>query len=148
MPIASETRYDAASSQDLSGKVALVTGGTRGIGRGIAMALAAAGAQTIITGRDQANAETVVAEIVKAGGDGGYVVADLFDDDSVGSLVPDAIAKYGKLDILVNNAGIDDDALALGYGLDAWRKVMRFNLEVPFRLCQAAGEHFIENGGG
>jgi NAD(P)-dependent dehydrogenase (short-subunit alcohol dehydrogenase family) len=148
MTVTQKIQYHAASSGNLSGKVALVTGGTRGIGKGIAHALAAAGAKVIISGRDQANAESVVAEIAKAGGSGGYLVADLFDDASVGSLVSEVIARFGKFDILVNNAGIDADALAMNYELEAWRRVMRFNLEVPFRLCQQAAQHFVPNGGG
>lgn len=143
-----EPQYQPASTAKLDGKVALVTGGTRGIGKGIALSLAAAGAKVIVTGRDQANAEGVVAELTAAGGAGGSIVTDLFDDEAVAALVPSVIAKFGQFDILVNNAGIDADALALGYQLDNWRRVLRFNLEVPFRLCQDAAAHFIEHGGG
>lgn len=148
MTISSEPIYHPASTGDLSGKVALVTGATRGIGRGIALALAAAGARVIVTGRDEASGAKVVADIAAIGGIGNCLSADLFDEDAVDTLIGRAIAVHGQLDILVNNAGIDADAPAHGYDLDAWRRVLRFNLEVPFRLSQKAAEHFLDRDGG
>ena len=141
-------QYDPAKLADLSGKTALVTGGTRGIGRGIARALGAAGAKVIVSGRDAASAAEVVRDIQAAGGTADVIVADLFDDATVGSLVEDAVGRFGGFQILVNNAGVDADAPALDYDLEAWRRVLRFNLEVPFRLSQQAARHFIPNGGG
>ncbi len=131
----------------LAGRVALVTGATRGIGRGIAVALGAAGAKVIVTGRGAANGAAVVVELEKLAG-GAFIEADLFDDTVVGKLIPDAIARFGDLDILVNNAGIDADTLILDMPLENWRKVIRFNLEVPFRLSQAAARHFVGRGKG
>lgn len=141
-------QYEPASLADLSGKAALVTGGTRGIGRGIARALGAAGAKVIVSGRDAASAAEVVGEIRAAGGAADSMVADLFDDAAVERLIADVVARFGAFHILVNNAGIDADAPALDYELDKWRRVLRFNLEVPFRLSQQAAQHFIPNGGG
>ena len=134
-------------AQALTGRIALVTGGTRGIGRGIAVALASAGAKVIITGRGAAHGAAVVSELEKHAG-GTFIEADLFDDDAVGRLIPDAIARFGGLDILVNNAGIDADGPILDMPLENWRKVIRFNLEVPFRLSQAAARHFVGKGKG
>lgn len=148
MAVAGEIKYAPGKLADLSGKVALVTGGTRGIGKGIVLALASAGAKVVVSGRDRVAAEGVVAETRALGEEGDFVVADLFDDDAVGSLVGDTIAKVGRLDILVNNAGIDADGPAIDYDLEWWRRVMRFNLEVPFRLAQHAAQHFTANGGG
>lgn len=148
MAMSSEPVYSPARVGDLTGKTALVTGGTRGIGRGIARALGAAGATIIVTGRSVDAASEIVAEIIAAGGKGGALAADLLDDDAVDQLIPRAIEHFGPLDILVNNAGIDADAPALGYDLTDWRRVLRFNLEVPFRLCLNAAEHFIEGGRG
>lgn len=127
----------------LSGRIALVTGGTRGIGKGIAIGLGQAGAKVIITGRGQSNGEALVKELEALNG-GRYIAADLFDDADVEKLIPQAIAEYGDLDILVNNAGIDADNLLVNHPLEDWRRVMRFNAEVPFVLCQAAAKFFLE----
>lgn len=132
----------------LDGQTALVTGGTRGIGQGISLALAAAGARVVLTGRGEANGWAIVEEILAVGGQASYLAADLQDDDAVGRLVPAAIDQFGPLHILVNNAGIDADAPAMEYELEAWRRVLRFNLEVPFRLSQAAARHFVAHQGG
>lgn len=148
MSIPENIQYQAASPGDLRGKVALVTGGTRGIGRGIALALGAAGAKVIVSGRDGASGSQVVADIERTGGMGAVVPSDLMSDQDVDALIPKAIEQFGQLDVLVNNAGIDADAPALGYSLEAFRKVLRFNLEVPFRLAQQAAEHLVPRGGG
>lgn len=148
MSISPQAAYAPASVANLSGKVALVTGGTRGIGRGVARALAAAGAKVVITGRNESAAHEVIAEIEAANGNAAFVAANFFDDQAVDSVVGEALAAFGGLDILVNNAGIDADAPALNYDLADWRRVLRFNLEVPFRLCQQAAHHFIAHGGG
>lgn len=148
MTIKDEIVYRPASIADLSGQTALVTGGTRGIGKGIVHALANAGARAIVVGRDEAVAKNVVAEIEESGGKAGYIVTDLFDDAAVDGLIGAAISKFGKLDILVNNAGIDADAPAMGYPLESFRRVIRFNLELPFRLSVLAAEHFVQHGRG
>jgi 2-deoxy-D-gluconate 3-dehydrogenase len=132
----------------LSGKVALITGGTRGIGAGIARAMAKAGAEVVITGRGQANGEAVVKQIEAAGGRGGYVEANLLEDKDVDDLIPTVIDRFGKLDILVNNAGIDVERLALDYEIEDFRRILRFNLEVPFRLCVTSARHFLKRGQG
>lgn len=142
MPASATIQY-ASAPIDLRGKTALVTGGTRGIGRGISLALGAAGARTIVSGRDRQSAEEVATAIVGAGGAAEILIADLMDDDAVGALVGDATSRFGKLDVLVNNAGIDADAPAIDYELETWRRVLRFNLEVPFRLAQQAAQHFV-----
>lgn len=148
MTVTAPIDYAPAKSADLSGRVALVTGGTRGIGKGIALALGAAGAKVIVAGRDEANARAVAAEIASGGGLADHIVADLFDDAVVDTLIAETLARFGALHLLVNNAGIDADAPAIDYDLGAWRRVLRFNLEVPFRLSQQAAQHFIPNGGG
>lgn len=136
------------TSQPLAGKLALVTGGTRGIGSGIALAMAAAGAQVVVTGRDLPMAESVVAQIEQAGGSGGFLISDLLDDAEVDALIPRVEATFGPVDVLVNNAGIDADNPAIRHPLDDWQRVLRLNLEVPFRLCQAAAHGMLERGAG
>lgn len=148
MAVDSKIRFDPLTTVGLDDKIALVTGGTRGIGRGIVLALAAAGAKVVVTGRGQANGEEVISETRKHGREGGFIAADLFDDDSVDNLVNKTIQQFGGLDILVNNAGIDADAPVLNYELETWRRVLRFNLEVPFRLSQHAAQHMVAHGGG
>jgi 2-deoxy-D-gluconate 3-dehydrogenase len=140
----------AASPSDasLKGRVALVTGGTRGIGRAIAACLAEAGASVIVTGRDAAKAKAVADEMIAAGQTAGSLGADLEDDTAVEGLIPRVQAGFGQLDILVNNAGIDADNPLINHPLEDWRRVMKVNLEVPFRLSQAAAPHFFEKGRG
>lgn len=132
----------------LDGRVALVTGSTRGIGRGIADSLIEAGAKVIVSGRSQQAAEEVAAELRAVGGDARGLGCDLLSQEAVGDLIPRALEVFGCLDILVNNAGGDADAPAIDYPLDKWRQIITLDLEVPFRLCQAAAQHFESKGGG
>lgn len=125
-----------------------MTGSTRGIGKGIALSLAAAGAAVVITGRSESAAEAAADEIRQAGGISEPLAADLDDDAAVEALIPRAIKAFGTLDILVNNAGIDGDHPTLEYPLDLWRRILRTNLETPFRLSRAVGPHFLDRGKG
>lgn len=133
----------AQLNMSLAGRVALVTGGTRGIGAGIALALAKAGAEIVISGRDRAGGAEVVAAIRESGGTATHVVSDLEKEADVDSLIHGIVERHGKLDILVNNAAIDREVLALDYELDTWRRILRFNLEVPFRLSLDIARHLI-----
>lgn len=143
-----DTSAIAPASASLSGKVALVTGGTKGIGHGIALALASAGADVIITGRDTAGGANVTAEITAYGRRTAFLPGDLADEDFVGGLIAQAIGQFGQLDILVNNAGWGPETPALDIPLEEWRRCQLINLEVPFRLAQAAGRHFVDQGRG
>jgi len=91
---------------DLSGKVAVVTGGTAGIGRAAAVALAAAGARVIVAGRREREGESVVAEIAAAGGTARFVRADVTDEAQVRAMVDAAVTHFGGLHVAVNNAGV------------------------------------------
>jgi len=142
------TTSSAHHDKVLSNKLALVTGGTRGIGRAIARAMAAAGAHVIVTGRSDAKAKIAADELAALGGKVGHIGADLADDAAVGQLIPRVAASFGKLDILVNNAGVDADSLLVNLPLEDWRRVLKVNLEVPFRLGVAAASHFLEKGAG
>ena len=131
---------------DLSGKVALVTGANTGIGQGIALALAEAGADVAAAGRSPAN-ETV--DKVRAiGRKAENFAADLSSVAAVQPLVDAALAEFGRIDILVNNAGIIRRADAVDFTEEDWDAVMDTNLKTLFFLCQAAGKHMIARGSG
>ena len=120
---------------DLTGRVALVTGATGGIGAAIARALHAQGAKVAITGRRAAELEALAAEL---GGEGVLVApADLADPAAPAALVERVEAELGSLDILVNNAGFTRDMLALRMGDADWAAVLEVDLTAPFRLARA-----------
>lgn len=128
----------------LQNKTILITGSTRGIGLGMAEKMAALGASIILTGRDQAAADTAAAALASAtGAKVAGIGAPLTDEEAVNSLVERACAIFGGIDVLVNNAGIDSDCPAIDHALDDWRRVIQVNLEVPFRLSQQAARHFM-----
>ena len=135
-----------ANPFDLSGKVAVVTGANTGIGQGIALALAAAGADIAAVGRSAAT-ETV--EKVRALGRKAEIVsADLSTIEPVQRVVDETVEKLGGLDILVNNAGIIRRADSVDFTEEDWDAVMDTNLKSVFFLCQAAARHMIANSGG
>ncbi len=120
---------------DLTGKVALVTGSTRGIGRAIAETLSGCGARVAIVGRDKERADAAAAEI----GNGAIgFAADVSDVESVVKLVSDVEAAFGSLDILVNNAGLTRDNLMLRLKDDDWDSVIDTNLRGSFASIRAA----------
>lgn len=131
---------------DLSGKVALVTGANTGIGQGIALALAQAGADIAAVGRTPAH-ETV-ARIKHMGRRATCIAADLSTIEPVQRVVDETLSSLGGLDILVNNAGTirRDDALAFTEA--DWDLVMDTNLKSVFFLCQAAARHMVSQGSG
>jgi 3-oxoacyl-[acyl-carrier protein] reductase len=120
---------------DLTGKVALVTGATGGIGAAIARALHAQGATVALTGRRAAELEALAAEL---GSRTLVAPADLADPAAAPALVETVEKALGGLDILVNNAGLTKDMLALRMGDADWNAVIDVDLSAPFRLCRAA----------
>jgi 3-oxoacyl-[acyl-carrier protein] reductase len=122
----------------LAGKVGLVTGASRGIGRAIARALAAEGAQVVLTARDGARLQEVVAEITGSGGTAAALALDVADRASVEATFDQVVKTYGRLDYLVNNAGITRDNLLLRMKDDDWQQVMATNLNGVFLCTQAA----------
>ena len=131
---------------DLSGKVAVVTGANTGIGQGIALALAAAGADIAAVGRSAAT-ETV--EKARALGRKAEIVsADLSSIEPVNRVVDEAVEKLGGLHILVNNAGIIRRGDSIDFTEEDWDAVVDTNLKSVFFLCQAVARHMIPNGGG
>jgi 3-oxoacyl-[acyl-carrier protein] reductase len=123
---------------DLSGKVALVTGGSRGIGRAITLALAAHGAKVAVN--YASNADAAAETVQAAGGDGAAIaVAGDVADPAVGvKLVEATIAAFGRIDILINNAGVTADDLILRMSEDEWDRVIDTNLKGTFHVTKAA----------
>ncbi len=124
---------------DLTGKVALVTGGSRGIGKAVATALAGAGADVVITYRASADeAAAVVEKIVASGRRGKAVLADAGDFAPASALVESVTGEFSRLDILVNNAGITRDGLLMRMGEQDWDAVIASNLKSVFNYTKAA----------
>lgn len=133
---------------DLTGKVALVTGASRGLGQGMALGLAEAGADIIAVASKAENvAETV--EKIKAMGRSAVALGCEQDDaDQVKKLVSDSIKAFGHVDILVNNAGTIRRAPAEDYSDEDWMAVMDTNINGVFSLCRGIGKHMLERGDG
>jgi 3-oxoacyl-[acyl-carrier protein] reductase len=123
----------------LKGKIAIVTGGSRGIGAAIATEMAAHGAVVVVNHRDSAEqAESVVREITAAGGQAVAVQAEVGTSVEAQRLVKEALDRFGRLDILVNNAGTTRDMLLMMMTEDDWDTVIRTNLKSAFNCCKAA----------
>jgi 2-deoxy-D-gluconate 3-dehydrogenase len=126
---------------DLTGRVALVTGANTGIGQGIALALAEAGADLAVVGHMHPGDTIERAEAM--GRRTLYIEADLLSIEPVGRIVEETLGALGGLDILVNNAGIIRRADAAEFSEADWDAVMDINLKTVFFLCQAAGRHML-----
>lgn len=125
--------------KELDGKVALVTGGARNIGRAIALALAEGGAAVVVNcRRSHEEAQAVVAQIEAAGGRAMCHVADVTDEDAVRAMVEAAVARFGGLDILVNNAAVRDVTSIDDIDLATWRYVTGIILDGAFICTKAA----------
>ncbi len=137
---------DGATQRELAGQVALVTGGSRGIGRAVAAALADAGARVAVVARDGGRAESAAAEL-PGEGHRGYA-CDVTDAAAVDELVKRVEADFGSLDVLVNNAGVTDDNLLVRLSDEAWDRVLDTNLKGAFHLIRAAGRGMMRRRAG
>ncbi len=125
---------------DLTGKTALVTGGSRGLGLQIAEALGEQGAKIVLSSRKQSDLDEAVAHLKKKGISASAIAADLSQESAVEPLVDEALKRLGHIDILINNAGATWGAPAEDHPIDAWDKVMNLNVRSIFLLSQMVGK--------
>jgi NAD(P)-dependent dehydrogenase (short-subunit alcohol dehydrogenase family) len=128
---------------DLTGKIALVTGASRGLGQQFARALASAGADLAITGRTRDSLESFADEIRALGRRVAAIELDLRDQSSIEAAVADALSQLGQIDILVNNAGCNIRKRALDVTWDDWNTILDTNLRGTFFVAQAVARHMI-----
>jgi len=124
--------------KQLAGKVAIVTGASRGIGSAISIALAKEGATVVLAARSINKLEETARQVTKAGGKAQIVVTELTDEESIKNLVRTAKEKFGRLDILVNNAGVTHSAKLDRTETKDWDYCMQVNARAPFILCREA----------
>jgi NAD(P)-dependent dehydrogenase (short-subunit alcohol dehydrogenase family) len=136
------------STEDLSGRVVLVTGAGRGLGRPIANAMAARGAAVVACGRTEADLAGAVAEMQRRGADAAAVRMDVRDPRSVGAAVDAALGRFGRLDAVVNNAGISVRTPPEDVTPEQWDDLIRTNVSGPFFVAQAAARAMKARGGG
>jgi len=125
---------------DLTGKTALITGGSRGLGLQMAHALGEAGARIMVTSRKAEDLEQAVAELQANGIDARWVAADCADEKDIHRVVDDTLLRMGNIDILINNAGATWGAPAEDHPIAAWDKVMNLNVRGYFLMSQAVGK--------
>ncbi len=123
-----------SETKNLSGKVAIITGGGTGIGRGIALAFARLKMHPVICGRRKERVDAVLKEIQQNGADGLALTADVSAEADASRLVKSTLDAYGRIDILINNAAVSADGLIHEIDPEAWDRVMNTNLRAPFLL--------------
>src|SRR5581483_4396223 len=133
---------------ELNGKVAVVIGGTSGIGRAIAYGMAEAGADVIATSRRMEQVEATAAAIEQRGCRSARITSDVADRASLERLLEESLAAFGKVDILVNSAGRTRRAPTLDFPEQDWDDIINTNLTGTLRACQVFGRHMIERGYG
>jgi 2-deoxy-D-gluconate 3-dehydrogenase len=133
---------------DLSGKVAIVTGGNGGIGLGMARGLARAGAAIAVAGRDDAKSMAAVAELREQGARAIAITADVTDKAAIAAMIEQTAREFGRIDILVNNAGINIRKPPQALAIEEWDRVIATNLTSAFLCSQAVYPAMKEAGGG
>jgi 3-oxoacyl-[acyl-carrier protein] reductase len=138
-----------STSNELEGKVALVTGASRNIGRTIALALAAGGAAVAVNARTaKEDADKVVKEIGAAGGKAETYLADIVDPKAVNAMVEGAVKRFGRLDFLVLNASVRKETPFIDMSFEEWRSLLSITLDGSFHCIKACLPHMIKAGGG
>src|SRR5687768_1724933 len=133
---------------DLSGRTAIVTGGSRGLGKEMAEGLAEAGASLMLCARRTEWLEETLNEFEQRGFDVAGKTCDVSKQGDVQALVDDAVKKFGSVDILINNAGVSWGAMPEEMTLDEWQKVIDVNLTGCFLMAQAAGREMLKQNKG
>ena len=136
------------SPLELGGKVAVVVGGTSGIGRAIAHGLAQAGADVIATSRREEQVDAAAREIEAFGRRSLRVTSDVADRASLERVLSEAVDAFGKVDILVNSAGRTKRAPTIDFSEDDWNAIIDTNLNGTLRACQVFGHHMLERESG
>jgi gluconate 5-dehydrogenase len=132
----------------LDGKIALITGGGRGLGFEIGKAFARFGARVLVNGRNQDSLEQAIGAITAEGGTAYPLACDIADEDAVAAAFKRIRDEYGRLDILVNNVGMRNRRKLFEFGLDAVRQLVDVNLIAPFNVSREAARLMIDGGGG
>lgn len=132
----------------LSGKVAVVTGGGRGLGKAFALALGAEGARVVVASRNVADLDAVVGEARARGYEAWARPTDVTEESSVDGLLAESVDHFGQVDVMVNNSGIIVTRPLVELTIDEWDSIVNTNLRGVFLGCRAAGRHFIERGCG
>ncbi|HLI00836.1 MAG TPA: glucose 1-dehydrogenase [Acidimicrobiales bacterium] len=139
---------DVLSKFRLDGRVAVVTGATRGLGRAFALALAGVGAKVVVVGRDAEAAAAVEAELQAAGAEALVVLADITARPELDRVLAATLARFGRVDVLVNNAGTCIHKPALDVTDAEWRQVMDLNVDALWVACQVFGRQMVDAGQG
>ncbi|MCP4045371.1 MAG: SDR family NAD(P)-dependent oxidoreductase, partial [Gammaproteobacteria bacterium] len=130
----------------LEGKVAVVIGGTGELCGAMATSLAQAGAKVVLVGRSQQKADTRLAQIRGAGGEGFFIAADITSKEGLTALLDEVIEKSGRCDILINGAGINAATPFLEIPEDEYDRIFAINTKAVFLACQVFGKYFLDNG--
>jgi NAD(P)-dependent dehydrogenase (short-subunit alcohol dehydrogenase family) len=136
------------SDRILEGRVAVITGASRGLGRAMALSLAGAGAKLALVARDAAKLEEVAAEAKARGAEAGIFVADVSNEDQVRAAESAVIQRFGECSILINNAGINLRKKITDFTLEEWNRVMNSNVTSVFLMCRSFVPHMKGKGYG
>lgn len=136
------------AAPDLDGKVAIVTGAGRGLGRAMAEALVASGARVAVAARSKDELDSFVSDVEAAGGQALACPTDITDEDAVSAMVAATVETFGRVDVLVNNSGIIASSPLLEQPASEWDSVIATNLRGTFLATKAVGRHFVAQGSG
>jgi len=132
----------------LKGRTAVITGASKGLGKAMALALAAEGVRIALVSRDAALLDGVAKEIAAAGGEAASFPADVISEDRVRTALDQIVARFGKVNILINNAGINVRKNITDFTLEEWKRVMDTNVTAAFLMCRACVPHMTGQGYG
>lgn len=140
--------HEILKSFDLSGKTAIITGASKGLGYAMAKALAQAGADVVLTARTMPLLEELAQEVESYGRKAVSLKCDVGDYDQVQDMIQKAAAEMGKIDILINNAGMTMDRPFRDLSFEEWEKILQVNLNSSFSTCKAVGPYMVKQRSG